>query len=220
MGIEKLNIADHSHQLVVMDMDSTLVAEEAIDLLGYLAGCGEEMEKITVMAMAGEIQFKQAIRQRVKMLSGLPCEALEKVKRQLTLTSGATTFLKTIKSLGYHTGLVSGGFDFFVEPLAEELGIEYTLANQLEIKDDKLTGELHPPIIDRTDKAQFLTDIANQHNIPLEKTVAIGDGANDIEMLSVAGLGIAFCAHPNLQKVADISINIPDLEPILSILGH
>ncbi len=214
------SIASHSHELVVMDMDSTLISQEAIDLLGHAAGCGDEMRKITAEAMAGDIQFEEALKQRVKMLTGLLVESLEKIRRQLTLTPGAYTFIKTIKSLGYHTGLVSGGFDFFVEPLAAELGIEHTFANRLEIKDDKLTGGLHPPIVDRAAKAQFLIDIADQHNIPLERTVAIGDGANDADMLSVAGLGIAFCAHSSLQEIADIAINISDLEPVLSILGH
>lgn len=215
-----MNPQNHNYQLVVMDMDSTLISQEAIDLLGDSAGCGEKMQEITAIAMEGGMQFEKALRMRVKMLAGFEMDKLEQIQRQLTLTPGAATFLKTIKSLGYKTGLVSGGFDIFVDPLAKELGIEYTLSNQLEIKDGKLTGELLLPIIDRSAKAQFLIDIAHQNNIALEKTVAIGDGANDAEMLSVAGLGIAFCAHPNLQTIADISINIADLEPIISILGH
>ncbi len=217
---DQKNHGDHHHQLVVMDMDSTLIEQEAIDLLGYAVGKGEEMSRITAEAMAGRLDFEQAITQRVEMLAGLGTSHIEKVKNQLTLTPGAELFFKTVKSFGYKTALVSGGFSFFVEPLAERLEIDHTLSNTLEIKKDKLTGKLLPPIIDRAAKAQFLIDTAADENIPLNKTVAVGDGANDADMLATAGLGIAFCAHPSLQEKADISINVPDLAPILSILGH
>ncbi len=213
-------MSDYQHELVVMDMDSTLIEQEAIDLLGHAAGHGKEMSQITAQAMAGEMDFEQALKKRVKMLAGLTQQDIQKIQNQLTLTPGANTFIKTIKSFGYRTGLVSGGFSHFVEPLAAELGLDHTLSNTLEIEKGILTGELEGPIIDSAAKAQFLIDTASRYDIPLAKTVAIGDGANDADMLAIAGLGIAFCAHSSLQQIADISINIPDLEPVLSILGH
>ena len=167
-------LANHQHQLVVMDMDSTLIKQEAIDLLGHAVGKGEEMSQITARAMAGEMDFEEAIKERVEMLAGLEVEQLEKIRTQLTLTPGAEIFFKTIKAFGYKTGLVSGGFSYFVEPLSKELDIDHTLSNVLEHKHGKITGKLLPPIIDRAAKAQFLIDIAAEQDIPLEKTVAIG----------------------------------------------
>jgi phosphoserine phosphatase len=169
--------------------------------------------------MRGELDFAESLRRRVATLKGLPASVLDEVAEQLELTPGARTTLRTLRRLGYQCGVVSGGFRQVVEPLAHELMLDFVAANQLEIVDGALTGKLVGPIVDRAGKAKALRDFAQQAGVPLEQTVAVGDGANDIDMLAAAGLGVAFNAKPALREVADASLSHPYLDTVLFILG-
>ncbi|MDG1489415.1 MAG: phosphoserine phosphatase SerB, partial [Actinomycetota bacterium] len=192
VAIQPLNLSRRAKRLVVLDVDSTLIQDEVIDLLAAQAGCLDQVAAITQLAMEGKIEFGEALRQRVALLSGLDELALERAWRELTLTPGARTFCRTLGRLGYTTAIVSGGFTIFTERLRKELGIKHGRANQLEILDGRLTGKLVGPLVDRQAKAAFLHEVAEIEGVPIEQTVAVGDGANDLDMLSQAGLGIAF----------------------------
>lgn len=206
-------------RLVAMDMDSTLIQDEVIDLLAEEAGCQEKVKVITELSMAGELDFTESLRKRVACLEGLEMAALERTWQRLNLTKGAQTFIRVLRQLGYRTALVSGGFTFFAEKLADQLQLDYTYANTLEIQDGRLTGRVLEPIVDRPGKAEFLRSLAEQEKIPLAQTVAIGDGANDLDMLETAGLGIAFCAKPLVRTSTDTSLNVPFLDAVLFFLG-
>ena len=206
-------------KLVVMDVDSTLIQEEVIELLGKKAGKGPEITAITESAMRGELDFEASLRARVKLLTGLPESVLTDVQKEITLTPGARTLVRTMHKLGHHVALVSGGFESVIAPIVADLGIKHMRANNLEIIDGKLTGNLTGPIIDRAGKAQALRDFAQEHSIALEQTIAIGDGANDLDMISVAGLGIAFNAKPAVKAAADSSLSAPYLDSVLYLLG-
>ena len=206
-------------KLVVMDMDSTLIQQEVIELLGNKAGVMEEVSKITDAAMRGELDFEASLRARVSLLKGLPESALDQVRAEISLTPGARTLVKTLQKLGHHIAVVSGGFTSVIEPLLNELGIQHYRANALEIKDGKLTGDLTGPIIDRAAKASALREFADQHGIGIEQTIAIGDGANDLDMIGLAGLGIAFNAKPAVQAAADSALTAPYLDSVLYLLG-
>lgn len=206
-------------KLVVMDVDSTLIQEEVIELLGKKAGKGTEIATITESAMRGELDFEASLRARVKLLAGLPESVLSDVQKEITLTPGARTLVRTMHKLGHHVAVVSGGFESVIAPIVSQLGIKHMRANNLEIIDGIITGELKGPIIDRAGKANALREFADEHSIALEQTIAIGDGANDLDMIAVAGLGIAFNAKPAVKAAADSSLSAPYLDSVLYLLG-
>jgi phosphoserine phosphatase len=206
-------------KLVVMDVDSTLIQQEVIELLGVKAGAGDEISRITESAMRGELDFEASLRARVALLAGLPSSVLDEVRNEIALTPGARTLIRTLQKLGHTVAVVSGGFSSVIEPLLSDLGITHYRANTLEIIDGKLSGGLTGPIIDRAAKAQALKDFANEVGVAIAQTIAIGDGANDLDMIAVAGLGIAFNAKPAVQAAADSSLNAPYLDSVLYLLG-
>ena len=219
VAVQREGIGRRAKRLVVIDVDSTLVQHEVIDLLADEAGCSEEVAAITAAAMAGELDFESALHERVQLLAGLEEASLGRAWERLTLTPGARTFVRTLKRLGFRTAVVSGGFTAVTERLRAELGIDHAFANELEILDGRLTGKLTGPIIDRSRKAAILAEVAELDGVPLEQTVAIGDGANDLDMLALAGLGIAFNAKPVVQEAADTALRVPYLDAILFVLG-
>jgi phosphoserine phosphatase len=206
-------------RLVVMDVDSTLIDGEVIDLLAARAGCAEQMAKITDAAMRGELDFTASLRERVAMLAGLDEAVLDGVRAELRLAPGARTLIRTLHRLGYRCGIVSGGFTQITSPLAAGLGIDYAAANTLEITGGKLTGRLEGPVIDRAGKAEALRRFAAQTGIPVSQAVAVGDGANDLDMIAAAGLGVAFNARPVVRDAADASVSVPYLDTVLYLLG-
>jgi len=204
---------------VVMDVDSTVIQDEVIDVLAELAGVGPEVAGITERAMAGELDFAASLTARVQLLRGLPAVRLEEVRSRVTLTPGARTLCRTLNNLGYPICLVSGGFIEVVGPLAQELGVSAVRANALEVRDGLLTGRLSGPIIDRAGKRAALEDFAAEFGIPMRRTIAIGDGANDIDMLQAAGLGVAFNAKASAKDAADAAVSVPYLDSVLYLLG-
>ena len=219
VAVEDYSLSRRAKRLIVFDVDSTLIQGEVIEMLAARAGAQEEVAAITEAAMRGELDFAASLRQRVETLAGLPTEVLQEVADELELTRGARTTLRTLRRLGYHCGVVSGGFRQVVQPLADELMLDFVAANELEIVDGKLTGRLVGTIIDRPGKARALRDFAEKAGVPLEQTVAVGDGANDIDMLTTAGLGVAFNAKPALREIADASLSYPYLDTVLFLLG-
>ena len=208
-----------NRRLVVFDMDSTLIEAEVIDELAKIAGVGAEVSAITELAMQGEIDFDESFRRRVALLSGLNEYALQQVANKLQLTEGAETLIGTLKRLGYKTAILSGGFSYFANQLRDQLGFDYVYANQLDIHDGVVTGEVVGDIINGERKAELLKDIAKREDIALEQVIAIGDGANDLPMLSVSGLGIAFRAKPIVKASARQSISTLGLDSIIYLLG-
>ena len=219
VAIQPLNLSRRAKRLVILDVDSTLIQDEAIDLLAAQAGCEREVSEITDLAMQGKIDFAEALLERVLLLKGLDELAIERAWHELTLTPGARTFCRTLGRLGFTTAIVSGGFSIFTDRLQRELGIQHGRANHLEVVNGRLTGELTGPIVDRRAKADFLKEIADIEGVPIEQTVAIGDGANDLDMLSDAGLGIAFNAKPIVRDAANTSLRVPYLDAVLFLLG-
>jgi phosphoserine phosphatase len=219
VAVEKYSLERRAKRLIVFDVDSTLIQGEVIEMLAERAGAGAAVAAITGAAMRGEIDFAESLHQRVATLAGLSIEVLEEVADEVELTPGARTTIRTLRRLGFHCGVVSGGFRQVIEPLAHELMLDFVAANELEIVDGRLTGRLVGPIVDRAGKAKALRDFAQQVGVPMEQTVAVGDGANDIDMLNAAGLGVAFNAKPALREVADASLSHPYLDTVLFILG-
>lgn len=215
----KDNVFRRNKRLIVFDMDSTLIQTEVIDELADLCGAGEEVRKVTHRAMNGEMDFDESLRQRVSKLKGLEVEKLQNVLENLPLTPGVEEFIKTIKTLGYKVALISGGFTFFADSLKIKLGLDYSFANVLEIKDGKLTGNVTGTIINANQKALLVKLIAQQENISLEQVVAIGDGANDLPMLATAGLGIAFHAKDVVRREAEQHLSHGPMTSILYFLG-
>lgn len=219
VAVQSADIIRQGARLVVMDVDSTLIQDEVIDLLAREAGCESQVAAVTARAMAGELDFAQSLRERVSALEGTPAAALDTVRETVRLTPGARTLCRTLGSLGYRLALVSGGFGEIVGPLAASLGIHRFRANTLEVVDGKLTGRVVPPIVDRAGKARALREFAAEFGFPLSRTVAIGDGANDLDMLATAGLGVAFNAKPAVAAAADASLTAPYLDSVLYLLG-
>lgn len=219
VAVQLEGLTRRAKRLVVLDVDSTLIQDEVIDLLAAEAGVEAEVAAITRRAMAGEIDFTTALEERVRRLAGLDQLALERVRRRLRLTPGARTFVRTLQRMGMKTAIVSGGFGVFVDRIAEELGVDHAAANELEMEAGRLTGRIIGPIVDRARKAAILEEVAEQEGIPLEQVVAVGDGANDVDMLARAGLGVAFNAKPAVRDVADTSVSVPYLDAILFLLG-
>jgi len=206
-------------KLVIMDVDSTLIQQEVIELLAAKAGVEQEVKAITDRAMRGELDFSASLQERVALLAGLPESVIEEVRNQIVLTPGARTLIQTLQKLGHSVAVVSGGFTAVIEPLLKELGITHYRANTLEISGGKLTGKVEGKIVDRAAKATALRDFAQIEGVALEQTVAIGDGANDLDMIAIAGLGIAFNAKPAVKAAADSSVSAPYLDSVLYLLG-
>lgn len=219
LAMEHAGLHRRAKRLVCFDCDSTLITGEVIEMLAAHAGREAEVAAVTERAMRGELDFEESLRERVKALAGLDESVIEEVAASIELTPGARTTIRTLHSLGYRTAVVSGGFIQVLDGLADELGLDYVRANTLEIEDGKLTGRVIGPVVDRNAKAEFLAEFAADSGLALSQTVAVGDGANDIDMLSRAGLGIAFNAKPALREVADTSVNHPFLDEVLYILG-
>ncbi|MCK1796550.1 phosphoserine phosphatase SerB [Streptomyces sp. XM4193] len=208
-----------AQRLVVMDVDSTLIQDEVIELFAAHAGCEAEVAGVTEAAMRGELDFEQSLHARVALLKGLDASVVEKVRSEVRLTPGARTLVRTLKRLGYQVGVVSGGFTQVTDDLQERLGLDFASANTLEIVDGRLTGRVTGEIVDRAGKARLLRRFAEQAGVPLEQTVAIGDGANDLDMLNAAGLGVAFNAKPLVREAAHTAVNVPFLDTVLYLLG-
>jgi phosphoserine phosphatase len=219
IAVEPAGLRRRAKRLVVLDVDSTLIRNEGIDVLAERAGVGSHVADVTERAMAGELDFADSLRQRVSLLAGLPIADVLAARDSLRLTPGARTFVRTLRRLGFHVGVVSGGFTVFTDRFVEELGLDFAAANELEVADGKLTGRLVGTILDRPGKAAALTRFAAQFGVPLSQTVAVGDGANDIDMLEAAGLGIAFNAKAALRAAADTAVNLPYLDSVLFVLG-
>src|SRR6201994_4651567 len=219
VAVQRGGLRRRAMRLIVMDVDSTLIQDEVIDLLADRAGCAAEVAKVTEATMRGELDFEASLRERVALLAGLSEDVLDGVRDALRLTPGAETLIRTLKRLGYRFGIVSGGFTQIIDPLAAELGIDYVAANVLEIVDGKLAGRGAGPVIDRAGKAAALRRFADQAGVPLSQTVAVGDGANDLDMIAAAGLGIAFNAKPVVRDAADTALSLPYLDTVLYLLG-
>jgi phosphoserine phosphatase len=219
LAVEQAGLARRGKRLIVLDVDSTLVRGEVIDELAARAGRAAEVARITAAAMNGELDFAESLRARVAALEGLPVEVLDEVRERLELTPGARTLIRTLQRLGFRCGIVSGGFSQITGPLAEALGLDFAAANTLEVADGRLTGGLVGEIVDRAGKARALERFAAEHGVPLEQTVAVGDGANDLDMLNTAGLGIAFNAKPVVREQAHAALNQPYLDAVLHVLG-
>ena len=220
VAFQEDSIFRRNRRLVVFDMDSTLIDAEVIDELAIEAGVGEQVAAITEAAMQGEIDFKQSFTQRMALLKGLDVSVLQSVAERLRLNEGAEHLISTLRKLGYKTAIVSGGFTFFAEYLQQRLGVDYVYANQLDIKDGLVTGQVSGDIIDGQRKAELLREIAAKEGLKLQQVIAVGDGANDLPMLGIAGLGIAFRAKPLVKASAEQSISNLGLDGILYLLGY
>lgn len=219
IALQPHGLARRSTRLVVLDVDSTLIRNEVIDLLADVGGHGPEVAELTRQAMAGEIDFAASLEQRVALLAGQPESAIDEAIKGMVLTPGARTFVRTLRRLGYRVAIISGGFTHFTDHLKHELGLDHAHANRLEVANGVLTGRVIGDIVDAEAKATLLRRIAAIEGVPVEQTVAVGDGANDLPMLRAAGLGIAFNAKPVVQDAADTTVNVPYLDAILFMLG-
>lgn len=220
IAFQQDSIYRRNRRLAVFDMDSTLIEAEVIDELAKAAGVGEKVAAITEQAMQGEIDFKESFKRRLALLKGLPESILEDIANQLPLTEGAESLFAELKKLGYRTAILSGGFTYFAKRLQQKLKIDYIFANELEIVDGKLTGVAIEPIVDAQRKADLLRELTLKEGISLEQTIAVGDGANDLPMLGIAGLGVAFRAKPVVKQSAKQAISALGLDGILYLLGY
>lgn len=208
-----------AQRLVVMDVDSTLIQDEVIELFAAHAGCEDQVAEITARAMRGELDFEESLHARVALLKGLDVSVVDQVRKDVRLTPGARTLVRTLKRLGYQVGIVSGGFTQVTDALQEELGLDFAAANTLEVVDGRFTGRVTGEVVDREGKARLLRRFAQEAGVPLAQTVAIGDGANDLGMLNTAGLGVAFNAKPLVREAAHTAVNVPFLDTVLYLLG-
>lgn len=206
-------------KFLIMDVDSTLIQQEVIELLAAYAGKREEVAAVTEAAMRGELDFTQSLHARVKVLAGLPAAVVDAVREEVQLSLGAAELVQAFKAAGHAVAVVSGGFNQILEPISARLGLDYWIANELEIVDGALTGRVLGSVIDRAAKEKYLREWAAAEGIPLEHTIAVGDGANDLDMLGAAGIGIAFNAKPAVRAVADAAINMPYLDAVRHIAG-
>lgn len=219
MAVQRDGPFRRNKRLICLDVDSTFIQMEVIDELAKLAGCGDRVAAVTERAMQGELDFHAALRERVACLAGLPMATAMRVLDDVPLTPGVERMVRVLKALGLRIGLVSGGFTFFVEALKQRFGLDFAFANTLEVEDDVLTGRVKGLVVDAERKAQVVSDMAQVYGCRLDQCVAVGDGANDMGMLRLAGLGIAFRAKPRLQEVADLSLNASSLEGVLYLMG-
>jgi phosphoserine phosphatase len=219
IAVQAANLLRRGMRLIVMDVDSTLIQGEVIEMLAAHAGCEPQVAAITEAAMRGELDFEQSLRQRVALLEGVDASAIDEVYDAIVLAPGARTLVRTLRRLGYRFAIVSGGFSQITDRLADELGIHFARANELEIVDGKLTGRILGEVVDRAGKAAALRQFAAEVGVPEASVIAIGDGANDLDMLSAAGLGIAYNAKPLVRDAADTSVNVPYLDAIMYLLG-
>ncbi len=219
LAVQEGGLMRWAKKLVLMDVDSTLIAQEVIELLAAKAGVAQEVIEITASAMRGEIDFEASLRKRVALLKGLPASVIAEVQSEISLTPGARTLIRTLHKLGHTVAVVSGGFLEVIEPLIQELKIDLYRANSLEVIDGHLTGNLVGTIIDRAAKAVALREFAAEVGVELEQTIAIGDGANDLDMITTAGLGIAFNAKPAVRALADSAVSAPYLDSVLYLMG-
>ena len=219
VAVQAANLLRHSARLIVMDVDSTLIQGEVIEMLAAHAGCEAEVARVTEAAMRGELDFEASLRSRVALLEGVDASAIDKVYDAIVLAPGARTLVRTLKRLGYRFAIVSGGFSQITSRLAAELEIDFARANELEVVDGKLTGRIVGDVVDRAGKARALREFAAEVGVPEAAVIAIGDGANDLDMLNAAGLGIAYNAKPVVQRAADTAVNVPYLDAIIYLLG-
>ncbi len=219
IAVQPAGMMRHGRKLIVMDVDSTLVQGEVIEMLASHAGSATEVAEITERAMSGELEFADSLRQRVSTLEGLEASALDTVYDALQLAPGARTMVRTLKRLGYVFAIVSGGFSQVTDRIAADLGIDFSRANELEVVDGRLTGRIVGPVLDRAGKAEALRRFSAASGVSLRNTVAVGDGANDLDMLAAAGLGVAFNAKPVVRQAADTSLSVPYLDTICYLLG-
>ena len=220
IAVQEDNVYRRNRRLVAFDMDSTLIEAEVIDELAAAAGVGEQVAEITERAMRGELDFTESFHERVALLKGLSGDVLQEIAERLPVTEGAERLVRNLNSLGYTTVILSGGFNYFGNYLKEKLGIDYVFANELDMEDGIVTGKVTGTVVDGNRKAQLLREIAEKEGIRLEQTIAVGDGANDLPMLSIAGLGIAFRAKPLVQESAKQSISTLGLDGVLYLLGY
>lgn len=219
LAVELGGSARNLKRLVLLDMDSTLIEQEVIDLLAEYSGKSQIISDITAKAMSGELDFKQALSARVELLAGLDESVIDQVRQKVTLTKGAQQLITELHNLGHKVGVVSGGFIDVIEPILKDLEIDFYKANRLDIRDGKLTGKVVGKVIDGSEKLAVLREFASREGINIQQTVAIGDGANDLEMIQAAGLGIAFNAKPKVARSADTTLNIKDLSAVLLLMG-
>jgi phosphoserine phosphatase len=219
IAVQDAGLDRRGQHLVVMDVDSTVIQDEVIDLLADEAGTHAQVAEITERAMAGELDFAASLTARVALLEGLPADVIDRVRDRITLTPGARTLCRTLRNLGYRVALVSGGFTEVIAPLADDLGVDHVRANTLEVVDGHLTGKVVGAIVDRAGKRAALEELALEYGIPMSRTIAIGDGANDVDMLQAAGLGIAFNGKAAARDAADSSVSVPYLDSVLYLMG-
>lgn len=213
------SLREAARKFLILDVDSTLIQQEVIELLAAYAGKRAEVSAVTEAAMRGELDFAQSLHARVAVLAGLPADVVDAVRAEVKLSEGAAELVAAFKAAGHVVAVVSGGFNQILQPIAEELGLDYWIANELEIVDGALTGKVLGDVIDRAAKEKYLREWAAAEGIPLEHTIAVGDGANDLDMLGAAGIGVAFNAKPAVRAAADATVNLPYLDAVRHIAG-